>query len=237
MSKEQQTKKPTKKTSKEASVQAYLEIAEIRDDVLVMKDGSLRAALMISSLNFDLKSLNEQEAIILSYQSFLNSLDFPIQILIKSKKLDLNNYIFQLEERRDQETNEFIKAQIEQYRSFIKNLLEVSNIMDKKFYIAIPFYSSGLESGMKKIGLFQKIANTVHPTWKEKTKEEEFNTNKMQLLERVGLVVSGLTALELKAAQLSTLDLIELLYESYNLDMAQREKLIDVDTLTTNIVE
>jgi len=238
VAKEEKNKKVAKKKSaKEASVQAYLEIAEARDDILIMKDGSLRAVLMVSSLNFDLKSLGEQEAIILGYQNFLNSLDFPIQILIRSKKLDLDSYIFQLDERRMQETNEFIKSQIEQYSNFIKNLLEVSNIMDKKFYIIVPFYTEGAEAGIKKIGLFQKIANTIHPTWQEKAKEEEFNAGKMQLLERVGTVASGFTAVGLNAAQLSTINLIELFYEIYNLDTAQREKLMDVDTLTTDFVQ
>jgi len=226
-----------KPTSKEASVQAYLEVAEIRDDVITMKDGSLRAVIMTSSLNFDLKSPTEQEAIIVSYQNFLNSLDFPLQIVVRSKRLDLDQYLFQLDEAQKKEPSEFIKAQIEQYTSFIRSLLDVTNIMDKKFYLVVPFYASGLQTGVQKMGLFQKIANSINPTLQQKKKEEEFQTHKTQLLERMTLIMQGLNNLGLRAAQLSTDNLIELFYEIYNLDTAQREKIRDVDILTTNVVE
>lgn len=222
---------------KEASVQAYLEIAEIRDNLIILKDNSLRAVLMVSSLNFDLKSEEEQEVIILSYQSFLNSLNFPAQILIRSKRLDLDNYLFQLEEKKKKELNEFIKAQIDEYINFIKSLLEISNIMDKKFYVVIPFYPSGLETGVEKVGALQKIANSLNPTWVQKKKEEDFELHKAELLERVNLVVNGLNSLGLRAAQLATLDIIELFYEIYNLDSAQREKLTDIDALTSSFVK
>ena len=230
-------KKKGTSSPKEASVQAYLEIAEIRDNIIVLKDSSLRAVLMVSSMNFDLKSQEEQQSIILSYQGFLNSLNFPIQILMRSKKLDLDNYLLQLEEKKKQEINELIKAQIEEYIGFIRSLLEISNIMDKKFYLTVPFYPSGMQSGMQKIGLIQKIAKSMNPTLAQKKKEEDFEVHKNQLLERVGLVVSELNSLGLRAAQLSTPDLIELFYEIYNLDVAQREKLMDIDALTSSIVK
>ncbi len=231
-------KKETKKEKvKEASVQAFLDISEIRDNVLILKDGSLRAVLMASSVNFDLKSPGEQEAIIYSFQDFLNSLDFPIQIVIRSKKLDLDNYLFKLEETQKQETNEFIKTQIDQYIGFIKSLLEISNIMDKKFYVVVPFFPSSLETGIKKIGLIQKIATSLNPTLAQKQKEEEVEMHKKELLERLNLVMAGLDNLGLRAAQLTTIDLIELFYEIYNLETAQREKIFDVDALTSDVVE
>ncbi|PJA71743.1 hypothetical protein CO152_05090, partial [bacterium CG_4_9_14_3_um_filter_33_26] len=137
--------KNKKEKLKEASVQAYLEISEIRDNIIVLKDGSMRAVLMVSSINFDLKSSTEQEALILSYQDFLNSFDFPIQILIRSKKLNLDSYLHMLSERKNAETNEFLKIQLDQYVAFIKGLLEVSNIMDKKFYIVVPFFAETIQ--------------------------------------------------------------------------------------------
>lgn len=222
---------------KEASVQAYLEISEIRDNILVLKDGSFRAVLMVSSVNFDLKAPEEQEAIIYNYQDFLNSLNFPIQILIRSKKLDLDNYIYSLTKKYKEENNLFIKSQIEQYLTFINGLLEVSDIMDKKFYVVVPFYPSGLEEGIKKMGFMQKIQNSINPTWSQGKKQEEFEANKSQLLERLNLIMSGLGNFGLRAIQLSTLDLIELFYEIYNLETSQREKLIEVDALTSDIVE
>lgn len=236
MAKKSEQKNQKKEKAKEASVQAFLEIAEIRDNMLVMKDGSLRSVLMVSSLNFDLKSQEEQEAIILSYQSFINSLNFPVQIVIRSKKLDLDNYLFRLEEKQKQEINEFIKTQIDQYISFVKSLLEISNIMDKKFYVVVPFYPTGLASGIQKVGFFQKIGKSLNPTQAEKKKEEDFQTHKRQLLERVDLVAAELDNLGLRAIQLGTLDLIELFYEIYNMETAQREKLIDVDSITQDIV-
>jgi len=237
MADKEEKREATPKKPKEASVQAYLEIAEVRDDVIILKDGSLRAILMVSSLNFDLKSPQEQESIIVGYQDFLNSFNFPIQITIRSKKLELGSYMEKLKNKAQEETNEFIKIQIEQYGGFIKSLLEISNIMDKKFYVTIPFYPTGLKTGIQKVGLFEKMANSINPTSSEKKKEEEFEINKKQLLERVSLVASGLNSLDLRAAQLSTIDLIEFFYEIYNLDTAQREKLIDVNELTTDIVE
>ena len=234
--KEEKREEKTKKAG-EASVQAYLDISEIRDDILVMKDGSLRAILMVSSINFELKSEQEKESIILEYQNFLNSINFPIQITLRSKKLDLSGYLFRLEEKQRQETNEFIKTQIEEYIAFIKSLLEISNIMDKKIYLTVPFYASGLQTGIQKVGFLEKIGKTLNPTWAQKKKEEDFEMHKKQLLERVELVASALNGLQLRAAQLSTLDLIELFYEIYNLETAQREKLVDVEALTSDIVE
>lgn len=236
MEKSEEQLKNKKEKPKEASVQAYLEIAEAEDNFLVMKDGSLRAILMVSSLNFDLKSQEEQESIILQYQSFLNSLNFPLQIVIRSKRLDLDNYLFRLGEKKKKEGNEFLKIQMEQYIDFIKSLLEFSNIMDKKFYIVVPFYPSGI-SNVKKIGFFEKIANSINPTLAQKNKKEEIQKHKEKLFERINLVAEGLNDLGLRAAQLSTIDLIELFYEIYNLDTAQREKLINVEDITSDIVE
>lgn len=226
--------KNKKEKLKEASVQAYLEISEIRDNIIVLKDGSIRAVLMVSSINFDLKSSTEQEALILSYQDFLNSFDFPIQILIRSKKLNLDSYLHMLSERKNAETNEFLKIQLDQYVAFIKGLLEISNIMDKKFYIVVPFFAETIQ---EKVGFFQKIGSSLNPTWAIKKKEEEFQLHKTQLLERVDLVVSALDGLGLRAAQLATIDIIELFYEIYNLETAQRERLVDVDAITSDVVQ
>jgi type IV secretory pathway VirB4 component len=236
MPKEQEQRKVIKKTG-EGSVQAYIEIAEIRDNILVMKDGSLRSVVMVSSINFDLKSLAEQEAIIGSYQNFLNSLNFPVQILMRSKRLDLSSYLNKLKIVYENEQAPFIKTQLEEYTNLITNLLEVSNIKDKKFYIVVPFFPSLLgPGGLKKVGFFEKIGNAMNPTYKIKKKEEDFQLHKTQLLERVELLMGELSTLGVGAAQLTTRDLVELFYEIYNMDTAQREKLIEVSDLTSAII-
>lgn len=221
----------------EGSVQAFLEIAEIKDDILVMKDSSMRAVLMTSSINFDLKSEQEQEGIVLSYQDFLNSLNFPIQILTRSRKLILDSYIYKINKRAANESSPFIKNQLEQYKSFITSLLDISNIMDKQFYIIVPFFPSTVGEGVKRIGFLQNIGNAMNPTWSQSQKADEFKVRKAQLMERVSLILDGLSNVGLSAAQLSTTDLVELFYDSYNLEEAQREKLVDVDEITAKVVQ
>ncbi len=221
----------------EASVQAYLEISEARDNILIMKDGSLRAVLMISSINFELKSPQEQEAIVGAYQDFLNSLNFPIQILMRSKNLQLDNYLKKVNQRIFQENSPFIKNQIEQYLNFIREMLDVAKIMDKKFYIVVPFYPSAIDITKKKVGFVQKIGSALNPTWSEKIKTDELEIQKNQLLERVELVVSNIGNMGLVSAMLNTAELIELFYEVYNPETSQREKISDTGEITTNIVK
>src|SRR3989338_5807879 len=130
------------KTQSSANVRASQElgpIEEIRDGVVVLSDGSLRAVLMASSVNFALKSPDEQDAIILQYQNFLNSLDFPIQFFIQSRKLNIEPYLNSLRERKKVETNELLRIQITEYITFVKEFVESGNIVSKTFYIVIPF--------------------------------------------------------------------------------------------------
>ncbi|NTU69404.1 hypothetical protein HGB13_01050 [bacterium] len=222
----------------EGSVQAFLEIAEIRDNTLIMKDGSLRGVLMVSSINFDLKSMNEQESIIAGYQNFLNSLNFPIQILMRSKKLELGNYMNRLKVIKETEKSPFILNQLNEYTNFVGSLLEVSEIMDKKFYIIVPFYPTLIgATGVKKVGLFEKLGNAMNPTYKIQKKEEEFRLHHAQLSERIEMLVNELGELGVGGAQLTTKDLVELFYEIYNNETAQREKLIEVSEITTSVVE
>lgn len=221
----------------EGNVQAFLEMAEIRDNVLIMKDGSLRCVLMVSSINFDLKSSGEQESIIAGYQNFLNSLNFPIQILMRSKRLELGTYLNRLSSIEKNEKSPFILNQLKEYSNFVKSLLEVSEIMDKKFYIVVPFYPNILSGEFKKTSMIEKIKNAMNPTYKIEKKEEEFRLHHTQIIDRVSMVLNELGNLGLNGALLTTRDLIELYYEIYNSDTAQREKLIDVGELTTSVVK
>lgn len=204
--------KPKNKSGGVSSTQKYVDVDEIRDGVIVLKNGALRAIVLVSSLNFDLKSTEEQDAIINQYQSFLNSLDFPVQIVISSRRFNIEPYLGLLEDEIKQQQNELLRFQISEYKAFIKNLTEVSNIMSKYFYVVVPFSSSEDErSGLidKLLGIFQsKRSVSAHGGL--------FETYKAQLFQRVSHITSALGAAGVNVAPLGTEEIIELLYNSYN---------------------
>jgi hypothetical protein len=195
-----------------ASTQRYVDVDEMRDGVMVLKSGALRAVLLVSSINFDLKSSQEQDAIIAQYQAFLNSLDFPVQIVIQSRRFNIGPYINQLTDVEKQQENELLRFQIGEYKNFIKNLSEVSNIMSKFFYIVVPF--SPVED--KQGGFFAKMFGIFRPRQAVGMKGELFETYKSQLLQRVDHIAASLSGAGLKVTQLNTEEAIELLYNSYN---------------------
>ena len=195
-----------------SSTQRYVDVEEIRDGVVVLKNGSLRSILLVSSLNFDLKSAEEQDAIILQYQNFVNSLDFPLQILVSSRRFDIRPYIELLKDKENHQKNELLRLQISEYQNFIKSLAEVSNIMSKLFYIIVPF--SPIED--KEKGLFHSLTTLFNPAGAVIERREFFETYKNQLWQRVDHVSFGLSQTGLKIAPLNTEEIIELLYNSYN---------------------
>ncbi|HPX94694.1 MAG TPA: hypothetical protein PLF30_04030 [Candidatus Moranbacteria bacterium] len=194
------------------STQKYVDVEEIRDGVIVLKNGSLRAVLLVSSINFDLKATEEQDAIINQYQNFLNSLDFPIQIVISSRKLNITPYLDFLKKKESELTNELLSLQLSEYRNFIKNLTDVSNIMSKFFYVVVPFYP--IESA--KGGFLDKFLGGKNSQSQVSRKRELFETYKNQLWQRVDHISAGLSGTGLKITMLKTEELIELLYNSYN---------------------
>lgn len=205
----------SKKQSSGSSTQRYVNVEEIRDGTLVLKSGALRAVLLVSSINFDLKSSEEQDSIISQYQNFLNSLDFPVQVVIQSRRFNIDPYIDLLREKEVQQPNELLRFQMKEYQSFIKNLTEVSNIMSKFFYVVIPF--SPVEN--TKSGFFGKIGDIFHPKKTVGLKEDLFDTYRTQLMQRVEHVTAGLSPMGIRATALGTEELIELLYNSYNPSM------------------
>jgi len=212
------------------STQKYVDVEEIRDGVIVLKSGSLRSILLVSSINFDLKSTEEQDAIIQQYQGFLNSLDFPAQILINSRRLNVEPYLDFLGEKGKKQTNELLRLQISEYRNFIKNLTEVSNIMTKFFYIVVPF--SPIET--KEGGLFNKVSALLSPKQEIMRKRETFETYKNQLWQRVDHIIAGLSGIGLKIVPLQTEEIIELLYNSYNPNVFKSVIIKDVDKVELN---
>lgn len=216
-----------KKGAPAASTQLHLNIAEIKDNTVVLKNGGLRAILQTSSVNFNLKSEEEQNSIIYAYQSFLNSLDFPIQIVIQSRKLDIDKYIENVKEAAQKHENPLLKKSTLEYADYIQKLVEYADIMEKNFYVIVPFdpyraqSMNPLEKFMQSISAQDSIDNI-------KRRHREFDELNKHLGERVSSVKTGLEACNLRVAQLTTSQLIELLYRLYNPETARNQKIEDI---------
>lgn len=215
------------KTTKVASTQKYLDISEIRDNTIILRDSSLRAVLLVSSINFALKSEEEQKATIQSYVQFLNYLKYPLQIVIQSRKLNIDRYLNQIAEKEKKQTNELLKMQTMEYRQFVKELLELGEIMSKRFYVIVP-YSPGTD---KKKSFLDRLSGIFSPLISIRLKEEKFQRLKMELDKRVETVISGLIEMGLNAIILDTQALVELYYNTYNPEVAQVQKLKDITEL------
>ncbi len=174
------------------STQDFLEMSQIRDGVIILKNKSLRGVLITSSVNLSLKSSEEQTAIINQFQSFLNSLDFTCQIIVQSRKVNLTGYIELIEKWKEEQENELLQYQTENYKKFIKEFIEKESILTKKFYVVIPY--------------------DFHQTPSSKLTEENFKRLKRQLLQRMEFVALGLRRCGLQAAPLMSSDLIELFW-------------------------
>lgn len=195
------------------ATQDFVPIKEVRDGVVVLKDGGLRAIVLASSTNLSLKSYDEQRATILQFQSFLNTLDFAVQISIQSRKLDIRPYLLLLENRMKVQNEPLLKLQTKEYMEFIRNFTETVSIMTKSFFIVVPFTKTTLktESGFLK-GLFSKRNS------KEKKVEEQldFEEKRAQLDQRVGVIQQGLARCGIKSAQLGTEEIVEVFYKVFN---------------------
>ncbi len=206
-----QSNKPTLK-----STQSFLKLAEIRNDSVIMHDGTLRTILAVSSTNFDLKNDDEQNSIVAGYQRFLNSLEFPIQIVMQSRRMNISDYLLKLKGIADNQTNELLRIQTTEYTEFIKRLVENANVMNKNFYVVIPLYQSvlptpaGFISGLLGRTKTKQVAEKV----------ENLEKSKQQLDERVGSVSAELSSIGLQVVRLNTEQIIELFYNSYNFDAA-----------------
>ncbi len=191
--------------------QEFVPIKEVRDGIVVLKDGGLRSILIASSLNFALKSADEQTAILAQFQNFLNSLDFSIQIFIESRQLDIRPYVALLEGKYKEQTTELMKIQTREYIDFIKSFVEQANIMTKNFFIVVPYSPAVLSVG--KSGL------PTLPSFGKKTKEEAaatFEESRTQLEQRVAVVEQGLVRTGVRVATLGTEEAIELYYKLFN---------------------
>lgn len=221
------------------STQNTLQIAEIRDGIVIMNDGSFRAVIMIKSINFDLMSPQEREAVEFSYQGFLNSLYFPIQIFVRSQKVDLRPYIEKLDKIRSEHDNMLLALLMEDYVAFIDNLSFQTNIMDKKFYIVIPYFpvvdvKAAVDAGKS---FFSGLSNIFSPKVQHVTiNEADLETAKTELRNRIQAVLGGLLQSNIQGLPLDTQELIELYYDTYNPDTATRQQLKNFDDLAAPVI-
>lgn len=199
-------------TSKAA--QDFVPVKEIRDGIVILKDGSMRAIIMASSVNFALKSGEEQQAIIMQFQSFLNGLDFSIQICIQSRALDIRPYISMLEGRYKDELGDLMKMQIREYIQFVKNFVEQTNIMTKTFFVVIPF--SPTTSTSSDANVLEKLVAKKKNDGSARTDETNFEENRTQLEQRIGSVSQGLTRCGIRSVELGTEEIVELFYKTFN---------------------
>ena len=195
------------------ATQDFIPVKEVRDGVMILKDGSMRSLLMVSSINFALKSPDEQDAIIYQFQNFLNSLDFSVQIVIQSKELDIRPYLALLEERLKNELNDLLKMQIKEYIQFVKAFVEQSNIMTKTFFAVIPYEPTILS---KKTSAFSNNKQNKTDLTKTQEQNRQFEESRTQLEQRTSVIQQGLTRCGLTTIQLGTDEMAELLYKTFN---------------------
>ena len=228
---------PTQKAPTSTTTQRSLLISELRDGMVIMNDGSFRAVITCKSINFDLMSSREREGVEYSYQNFLNALYFPVQIFVRSQRVDIGPYIDRLVGIRKAQDNMLLNVLMDDYINFIDALSEEANIMDKNFFVIIPYYPAGDFSSAKDQakGFFGRIfagpkttATKIDRTTYEKAKDEVKN--------RVDSVTSGLYQIGVKSVQLNTKELGELYYNMYNPDTAVREPLGNFENMTTTFV-
>ncbi|MBI5654456.1 hypothetical protein HZC53_02265 [Candidatus Uhrbacteria bacterium] len=201
--------------------QRYLDIAEIKEDIIIMKDGTIRAVLLVSSINFALKSMDEQNAIVQAYMQFLNGLDFPIQIVIQSRRMNIDDYLRKLGESEKTQTNELLRRQISDYRDFVKWLVETGDIMQKKFFVTVPLDPST----DKQKGFFARLSEILTPSVAIHLSDAKFRKNKESLMLRVNSITSGLQSMSLNAVMLDTQSLIELFYTVYNPELFESQRM------------
>jgi hypothetical protein len=221
------------------STQNTLQIAEVRDGIVIMNDGSFRSVVMVKSINFDLMSPQERESVEYAYQGFLNSLYFPVQIFIRSTKVDLRPYIERLDKIRSEHENMLLALLMDDYLAYISALAQQTNIMDKRFYVVIPYFpvvdvqkaitqSKNFFTGLKDLFSGKEQHVTIN--------EADLNAAKDELRNRVQAVLGGLQQSGIQGLPLDTQELIELYYDSYNPDTATRQQLKSFDDVAAPVV-
>jgi hypothetical protein len=198
------------------STQGFVPIQEIRDGIIVLKNGGMRGVVLASSLNFALKSQNEQGSILMQFQNFVNSLDFSIQIFIQSKKLDIRPYVALLEERYKEQTAELMKIQVREYIEFIRTFVESTNIMSKSFFVVVPYDPPRLTASKNPLTNVMPGHSKKGSVEDNKSIDEQFQEYRSQLEQRISVVEQGLVRCGIRAAELGTEEVVELFYKLFN---------------------
>lgn len=229
---------PQTVTENPLSTQSTLMFSELRDGIVIMKDGSFRAVVACQSINFDLMSETEREAVEYSYQNFLNSLNFTIQILVRSQRVDIGPYIERLTQMRRNNDNMLLGVLMDDYINFIDILSQEANIMDKSFFIVIPYYGSAdLEQAVQQTKNFFRALNKNKGQGVTRIGRDVYNKAIEELNNRVETVISGLFQIGIQSVRLNTKELSELFYNFNNPDTAVREPLVDFTKLATTYVK
>lgn len=196
------------------TTQDFVPVQEIRDGVIILKNGNMRSIVLASSLNFALKSQDEQNSILMQFQNFLNSLDFSIQIFIQSKKLDIRPYVALLEDRYKDQVGELMKIQVREYIEFIKTFVENTNIMSKSFFIVVPY--DPVPVNLSNNPLTKILPNKNRDKSPEESANEQFQEYRSQLEQRVAVIEQGLIRCGIRTAELGTEEVVELYYKLFN---------------------
>lgn len=198
---------------KAKATQEFVPVREVRDGVIVLKDGSLRSIILANSINLSLKSYDEQKAIIFQFQSFLNTLDFQTQIVVQSRRLDIQPYLLTLAERMKMTSEPLLKLQIKEYMEFIRNFTESVAIMTKSFFVVIPYTHINLKSETSAVkGFFSK----KYKGEAEAARKLDFEEQRSQLAQRMSVIQQGLARCGIKSAPLGTEEVIEVFYKVFN---------------------
>lgn len=197
-------------TTPTGATQQFVPIKEIRNGVVILKDGGYRGVLICSSINFGLKSADEQHAITLGFQNFLNTIDFSIQIVVNSRRMDLRPYLALLGEKAAEQKSELMRIQLREYVEFVRSFADQANIMTKSFYIVVPYSPHASTAGA--ISFLRRESSAI----KSASAETSFEEDRAQLEQRLTLVANGLSGTGVRAAPLGTEELIELFYRSFN---------------------
>jgi hypothetical protein len=193
------------------ATQSFVPVKEVRNGVVILKDGGYRGILMCSSVNFSLKSEDEQKGIIGGFQTFLNTLDFSTQIVMHSRKMGIRPYLDLLQERMEAQSTELMRLQLREYMAFIENFIEGSDIMTKMFYVVVPYVPTGTKEVARSLGFGRKTGGEAAG------QDDNFEESRIQLEQRMSLAAGGLSASGIRAVPLGTEEIIELLYRSFNL--------------------
>jgi hypothetical protein len=216
--------------NKEASsTQEFVDIERISSDALVLKAGGLRRVLLVSGINIELKSEEEQNLIYLEYQNFLNSLDFSLQIVIHSRKLNIQNYLKMLEDREVEEIDDLLKNELAEYREFVRSFVAENDIMTKNFFVVVPYDPINIAVKSTFTNLLPKaLLRSAKPKTEEETSEvsEDMQKNMIQLNQRVEHVINGLHSVGLRAVALNGEELTELFYNLYNPESVEKNDLV-----------